>query len=96
MGEFLAQYAAHKLASGGSGPKTPDQSQPTDPAAMLASAMPQPQPGFSGAVDPSQQNAMAHPASSFMDTLAKMQSAPHDWAQGMKTSAMDALAKMFT
>lgn len=88
MGEFLAQYAAHKLATGG-GQKTPDQSQPTDPAATLALAMPQ-------LGDPSKQNAMVHPASSFMDTLSKIQSAPHNWAQGMKTSAMDALASMFS
>lgn len=97
MGEFLLK----RLLSGGGGGKAPDMGQVADPAQALSAAMPpqQPQPGFSaesGVPDPTQQNAMAHPASSFLDTLAKIQQAPHQWGQDMRHGALSALSRLFS
>lgn len=95
MGEFLLK----RLLSGGGG-KAPDMGQVADPTQALAAATPQqPQPGFSaesGVPDPTQQNAMAHPASSFLDTLTKIQQAPHQWGQDMRHGAMSALSSLFS
>jgi hypothetical protein len=104
MGEFLAAMAQHKMMSGGGKGGPPDMSQPAQPQMQpMPSGQPaqppmQPQPGFSagsGVPQPQPENAMAHPATSLMDTVSSWRNAPHDYMQGVKSSALDALAKMF-